>query len=253
MAEQKTSRKDAANIAKQRQFICENLSFAGKEAYKRLRTNIQFCFTDEANRHAVGVTSAQPSDGKSTTAVNLAYSSAQLNKRVILIDADMRKPSLDTKLGMTLAPGLSNLLTEVNNVVDTVKKYVPKDETLGFDVLTAGSIPPNPSELLHSDRMKRLIEKLSSVYDLIVLDLPPVGAVADAQTVSNLVDGMLIVVREGHCSKFVMDDCISQLNLTGTKIFGFVVNGAVEGSSKSYSYGKYGKYGSYGNYGGYYK
>ena len=253
MAEQKTSRKDAANIAKQRRYICENLSFAGREAYKRLRTNIQFCFTDEADKHTVGVTSAQPSDGKSTTAVNLAYSSAQLNKRVLLIDADMRKPSLDTKLGLEQAPGLSNLLTELNNVAGTVKQYVPQDGTVGFDVITAGDVPPNPSELLHSERMKRLMGKLATIYDLIVVDLPPVGAVADAQTVSGLVDGMLVVVREGHCSKFVMDDCISQLKLTGTKILGFVVNGAVEGSSKSYSYGKYGKYGSYGSYGGYYK
>ena len=253
MAEQKTTRRDAANAEKQRRYLCENLSFAGKEAYKRLRTNIQFCFTEEAEKHTVGVTSAQPSDGKSTTAVNLAYTSAQLNKRVLLIDADMRKPSLDAKLGVELTPGLSNLLTEVNNVVATVKKYVPQDESLGFDVLTAGDVPPNPSELLHSERMRRLMERLATVYDLIVVDLPPVGAVADAQVVSGLVDGMLIVVREGHCSKFVMDDCISQLKLTGTKIFGFVVNGAVEGSSKSYSYGKYGKYGSYGNYGGYYK
>ena len=253
MAEQKMSRREAANAEKQRQYMCENLSFAGKEAYKRLRTNIQFCFTEEADKHTVGVTSAQPADGKSTTAMNLAFTSAQLNKRVLLIDADMRKPSVDTRLGLELTPGLSNLLTDVNNVAGTVKQYVPRDNSLGFDVLTAGDVPPNPSELLNSERMKRLMERLTAVYDLIVVDLPPVGAVADAQTVSGLVDGMIIVVREGHCSKFVMDDCISQLKLTGTKIFGFVVNGAVEGSSKSYSYGKYCKYGSYGNYGGYYK
>ena len=251
MAEQKMSRRDAANAEKQRQYICENLSFAGKEAYKRLRTNIQFCFTDGENRHAVGVTSAQPSDGKSTTSVNLAYTSAQLNKRVILIDADMRKPSLDTKLSLELSPGLSNLLTETNNVNELIKKYIPTDDSVSFDVITAGDVPPNPSELLNSERMKRLIDKLSTVYDLIVVDLPPVGAVADAQTVSSLVDGMLIVVREGHCSKFVMDDCLAQLKLTGTKIFGFVVNGAMEGSSKAYSYGKYGSYGS--SYGGYYR
>lgn len=249
MAEgKKESRREAANAAKQRQFLCENLSFAGKEAYKRLRTNIQFSFTDDADKHTVGLTSAQPSDGKSTTAVNLAYSAAQLNKRVLLIDADMRKPSLNVKLDLEQAPGLSNLLTAINNVAGTVKKYVPQDDSLGFDVITAGDVPPNPSELLNSERMKRLMEKLATVYDLIVVDLPPVGAVADAQTVSGLVDGMLVVVREGHCSKFVMDECITQLKLTGTKILGFVVNGALEGASKAYSYGKYGKYGSYGGY-----
>lgn len=243
MAEKKTKNEIASA---KKEFLCENLSFAGKEAYKRLRTNIQFSFADEAQSHVIGITSAQPAEGKSLTAINLAYSMAQQNAKVLLIDADMRRPSIGKKLDVKDAPGLSNLLTDVNNVGNIIQSYVPSDSIgISFDILTAGDVPPNPSELLNSARMERLLGKISTIYEYVFIDLPPVGAVVDAQTVSKLVDGMLIVVRENHCNKYVVEECISQLNLTGAKILGFVMNGAVAGASKSYSYGKYGKYGSY--------
>ena len=101
--------------------------------------------------------------------------------------------------------------------------------------------------------MATLLETLSTAYEYIVIDLPPVGAVTDAQTVSRLVDGMLIVLREDHTSKYVLSDCVQQLKLTNTRILGFVVNGSVDGASKGSSYGKYGKYGYYSNYSNYYK
>ncbi len=248
------SRKERSERAKQREFLCEHLSFAGKEAYKRLRTNLQFSFPEnEGGCSVVGITSSQPAEGKSLTSINLAFSLAQLNKRVLLIDADMRRSSIDTKLGIDAKPGLSNLLTDVNNSGGTIKEYVPEDESVGFSIIPAGDVPPNPSELLNSDRMARLIAKLRTMYDFIVIDLPPVGAVVDAQTVSRLVDGMLIVLREDHTSKYVLEECVQQLTLTNTKILGFVVNGSVDGASKGSSYGKYGKYGYYSNsYNSYY-
>ncbi len=248
------SRKERSERAKQREFLCEHLSFAGKEAYKRLRTNLQFSFPEnEGGCSVVGITSSQPAEGKSLTSINLAFSLAQLNKRVLLIDADMRRSSIDTKLGIDAKPGLSNLLTDVNNSGGTIKEYVPEDESVGFSIIPAGDVPPNPSELLNSDRMARLIAKLRTMYDFIVIDLPPVGAVVDAQTVSNLVDGMLVVLREDHTSKYVLEECVQQLTLTNTKILGFVVNGSVDGASKGSSYGKYGKYGYYSNsYNSYY-
>ena len=242
MAEKKTSRREEANLEKQKAFLCENLSFAGKEAYKRLRTNVQFSFADGESSHIVGVTSAQPSDGKSTSSINLAYSMAQLGKKVLIVDADMRRSSVHLRLGIEAKPGLSNLLTDVNNVGSAVQVYEPSDGSEGFDVLPAGDVPPNPSELLGSERMERLLGKLANIYDFIVIDLPPVGAVVDAQTVSKLVDGMLVVVRENHCARSVMDSCIRELSLTGTKILGFIVNGSVAGASKSGSYKKYGSY-----------
>ena len=223
----------------QSRFLCENLSFAGKEAYKRLRTNLQFCFTGEEDCGVVGITSSHPAEGKSITSINLAYSLAQLNKRVLLVDADMRRSSIADKLGLSAMPGLSNLLLDASNAAGSLQAYEPEDESLGFYFLAAGDIPPNPSELLTSRRMSRLINGLRSKFDYIIFDLPPVGAVADAQTVSTLVDGMLIVVRENHTTKPLLNDCIKQLKLTNSKIFGFVINGAVEGASKASSYGKY--------------
>ena len=248
------SRKERSERAKQREFLCEHLSFAGKEAYKRLRTNLQFSFPEnEGGCSVVGITSSQPAEGKSLTSINLAYSLAQLNKKVLLVDADMRRSSIDTKLGIDAKPGLSNLLTDVNNSGGTIKSYEPEDESIGFNIIPAGDVPPNPSELLNSDRMARLIAKLRTMYDFIVVDLPPVGAVVDAQTVSHLVDGMLVVLREDHTSKYVLEECVQQLTLTNTKILGFVVNGSVDGASKGSSYGKYGKYGYYSNsYNSYY-
>ena len=213
--------------------LCENLSFAGREAFKRLRTNITFSFADGKQQHIIGVTSSGPSDGKSLTAVNLAFSMFELGKRVLLIDADMRRPTVNEKLEIRQAPGLSNLLVNANEITGCIVSF-RTGEFGAFDVLPSGSIPPNPSELLNSDRMKRLLEKLCDAYDTIIIDLPPVGAVADAQTVSTLTDGMILVVREGYCSKTVLDDCIRQLQLANAKILGFVLNGAAEGAGKRY-------------------
>ena len=252
MAADKKQKKTPSTQDAAKEFLCENLSFAGKEAYKRLRTNLQFSFTDSDGCNIVGVTSSHPTEGKSLTAINLAYSMAQLEKKVLLIDADMRRSSVDKKLDIDLRPGLSNLLTDVNSSGGTIRNYVPEDESYGFSIITAGDVPPNPSELLNSERMNRLLAKLRTMFEFIVIDLPPVGAVVDAQTVSQRVDGMLIVVRENYTSKRMLSDCVSQLSLTNARILGFVINGATEGSSKSYSYGKYGKYGNYNSYNSYY-
>ena len=163
----------------------------------------------------------------------------------------MRRASIDEKLNMDPVPGLSNLLTDTNSASGSLREYQPADESIGFQVLLSGDVPPNPSELLNSPRMGRLLDMLRTKYDYIVIDLPPVGAVSDAQTISKLVDGMLIVIRENHTSSYILNECITQLNLTNSKIFGFVINGSLAGASKSSSYGKYGSYNgnySYSNY-----
>lgn len=235
-------------------FICENLSFAGKEAYKRLRANIQFSFVDDSNCHVIGVSSAQPGDGKSLTSINIAYSFAELGKRVLLIDGDMRRPSLHRKLGFPQVPGLSNVLANVNLDGNTVHTYGKERGTSTFDCLLSGEIAPNPNELLNSDKMKLLMNKLRENYDYIVFDLPPVDAVADAQVVSTIVDGMILVIREGYCSRALMEDCLQQLEFANARVLGFVLNGSSSGASKYGKYKKYGKYGSYSNYGSaYYK
>ncbi len=247
MAESKSA-KNRSRKDEQSRFLCENLSFAGKEAYKRLRTNLQFCFPEEETGcSVVGVTSSHPAEGKSITSINLAYSMAQLNKRVLLVDADMRRSSISEKLKLASRPGLSNLLLD-SSTEGSIQPYEPEDGSFGFYFLAAGDTPPNPSELLNSSRLSRLIAGLRTRFDYIIFDLPPVGAVSDAQTVSTLVDGMLVVVRENHTTKPLLSDCIRQLKLTNTRILGFVINGAVEGASKTAGYSKYGSYSSYNSY-----
>ena len=137
-----------------REQVCENLSFAAKEAFKRLRTNVMMSFDDgDAVCRVIGVTSAQPSEGKSTVSLNLAYSLSELGKRVLLVDADMRRPSINTKLGIKLSPGLSNLLGDTNSISSAIQKYYSSTSEAAFDVIPGGDIPQNPSELLNSRRM----------------------------------------------------------------------------------------------------
>ena len=241
----------ADKTAKNTDTLCENLSFAAAESYKRLRTNVMFSFADGAKCHVIGVTSAHMSDGKSTTAVNFAYTLAGVeNKRVLLIDADMRRPSVHDKLSFDQAPGLSNLLVSINSVSTVINTYHSSENDTSVDVICSGDTPPNPAELLNSARMKNLVARLKEIYDYIVIDLPPVGAVADAQLVSTLTDGMIIVVRENNCPREALSDCISQLQFANAKILGFVMNGTAV-KSKGYGYGKYGNYGYGYGYGAY--
>lgn len=219
---------------------CENLSFAAREAFKRLRTNLVMSFAeDDGQSRIVGVTSAQPSEGKSTVSLNLAYSLAELGKNVLLVDADMRRPTIHSKAGISVAPGLSNLMGDINDISLAVKRYTNTSGTVSFDIIPGGNIPNNPAELLNSKRMGRLLRALSTAYDYVLLDLPPVGAVIDAVSVSKCTDGMLIVIRENDCPRSVLADCVDQLKFAGVNILGFVVNGALEGAGKKYQYSNY--------------
>ena len=227
--------------------VCEQLSFAAKEAFKRLRTNLVMSFPQEdTSCHLIGVTSAQPSDGKSTIAINLAYSLAELGKKTLLIDADMRRSSIHEKAGVERTPGLSNLMGNTNSISSAMRKYHSSNSETAFDIIPGGDAPQNPSELLNSKRMASLLQTLSTAYDYIVIDLPPVGAVVDAVSVAREIDGMLVVIRENTCPRGLLADCMQQLDYAGVNVLGFVVNGALEGSSKKYQYDK--KYGYYNNY-----
>ena len=217
--------------------LCENLNYAAKEAFKRLRANVLLALPNITERCAIiGITSAQPSEGKSTVSLNMAYTFAELGKKVLVIDGDLRRPSLHAKLGISQAPGLSNLLSDSNSIGAVIKTYKSKTDETSFDIITNGSIVPNPSEILTSDRMGKLLKALCGAYDYIFLDLPPVGAVIDAVSIGKYSDGMIVVVRENHCPAPVFDDCVEQLRFAGIKILGFVVNGALEGAGKKYQY-----------------
>lgn len=217
--------------------LCENMTFAAREAFKRLRTNLQMGLSGEEKKcQVIGITSAQPSEGKSTVSINLAYSLAELGKSVLLIDGDMRRPSLHTKLGIRQSPGLSDLLTDEDNVGQAVARYKCGEEKTAFDVITSGGIPTNPSELLNSKRFGTLIQVLSSACDYIIIDLPPIDAVVDAVNASKVTDGMIVVLRENNCPRTMLMDCMEQLTYAKANILGFVVNGSLEGASKSYQY-----------------
>lgn len=240
---------------------CDKLSFAASEAYKLLRTNLQFAFpNDNKTCHIIGITSAIRGEGKSTTAVNLAYTLAQAGKRVLLIDADLRLPTVHTKLGVRGTPGLSNLLAGMVQSKDAlvVSSYFKEDN---WYILPAGDIPPNPSELLGSNRMRLLLESYSKAFNYILIDLPPVNVVTDAMAIASMIDGMMVVVRENHSTRSSLDACMYQMSKLGPKLLGFVMTDAdmsKAGYGKRYGsrrrYGKrygYGNYGSYDSYGGY--
>ncbi|MBQ7693315.1 MAG: CpsD/CapB family tyrosine-protein kinase [Oscillospiraceae bacterium] len=252
--DEKKKKSKAAPIAGANDRVCEHLSFAAKEAFKRLRTNLMLKVPESDRCHIVGVTSAQPSEGKSTIALNLSYSLAELGKKVLLLDADMRRPSIHLKARVERTPGLADLLGDSNSITACIRKYQSSKNETVFDILPGGNIPPNPSELLNSRRMATLLETLRSAYDFIIIDLPPVGAVIDAISVSKNTDGMIVVLRENHCPIGVFKDCVAQIQESNVPILGFVMNGALEGSGKKYGYGYgYGKgYGSYKSYSGYY-
>ena len=240
MDENKSVKKPEKEKKAPRGMICENLNFASKEAFKRLRTNVMMAVTDGTEDcRIIGVTSAQPSEGKSTISVNLSYSIAELGKRVLLIDADMRRPSLHQKLGIEHAPGLSNLLHTTKTISSTIQKYDSSEDETSFDVIPVGNQIDNPSELLDSDRMSTLLKLLVNAYEYIIIDLPPVGAVIDAIPVSKMTNGMVVVIRENNCPRGVFSDCIEQLKLAKVNILGFVVNGALEGAGKRYQYNYY--------------
>jgi len=227
--------------------LCEHMTYAAREAFKRLRTNIMMALPEEEGNHCkvIGITSAQPSEGKSTVAVNLAYSLAELGKSVLLVDGDMRRPSLHDKLGVRLEPGLSDLLAQEDQIGAAVVAYKSSEGSTTFNMIPGGAIPANPSELLNGKRFEALMKMLSTACDYIVIDLPPVDAVVDAVNASKLTDGMIVVVRENNCPRYLLDDCVEQLQYAKANLLGFVVNGSVEGSGKRYQYGnrpyRYGK------------
>lgn len=241
----KTAQRKAANPRLTGK-LCEHMTYAAREAFKRLRTNVLMALPEENGKRCqvIGITSAQVAEGKSTVAVNLAYSLAQLGKSVILVDGDMRCPSLHDKLGIRVAPGLSELLTKEDQVGNVVIPYKNSEGSTVFNIITAGTLPNNPSELLNSKRFDTLMKMLSSACDYVVLDLPPIDAVVDAVNASKLTDGMIVVVRENNCPRSILADCMEQLKYARANVLGFVVNGSVEGSGKRYQYSnRYYQYG----------
>lgn len=230
-------------IQQRRYILGKNSSFYVQEAYKTLRTNIRFFLSgDECKKFCI--TSGLASEGKSITILNLAISFAETGAKVLLIDGDMRRPSLARLLIENASPGLSNVLAGLCKADDAIRKNVYQN----LDVMFSGEIPPNPSELLGNHRMQRLIDQMSTVYDFILVDTPPVGVVSDVCVLATMLDGVLFLVRQNYTEKDSVARGIKQLEISGAKLMGFVLNG----SDKSRG-GRYGKKYKYRSKYGYYR
>lgn len=206
------------------------------EAYRTLRTNIQFSSTDE-KLQVIALTSSGPGEGKSTTAANLAVAMATSGNRTILIDSDLRKPRLHKIFKCSNHKGLSNLLigeTKFDSIA-----Y--KTDIENLYILTSGTKPPNPSELIGSAKMQRFIVGLKENFDYIIIDTPPVIAVTDAQIISRYADGFILVVAAGQADKQAAIKAKDLLNKVNAKILGVVLN-KVDMKNNKHGYGTYYSY-----------
>lgn len=215
--------------------LSEDSAFLVQEAYKALRTNIIFSLPGRKAR-CIAITSSNRSEGKSTNTINIAISFGQIGKRVILIDCDMRLPTIASKLGVKGNPGLSNVLVGDCSIKESIIRY----PELHIDILPSGTIPPDPTSLLESETFQLLLNEFRKVYDYIFIDLPPVTAVTDAAILSRYVDGFLLIVKNETSEYRAVSHMLNQLRLVGGKILGFVYVGAeVKDKKKNYKYGQY--------------
>lgn len=200
------------------------------ESYRTLRTNIQYSSFDNPYQTIV-VTSSEPGEGKSTTSGNLALCLAQGDKRVILIDCDLRKPSIHKKFKISNIVGLSDVIIGKEELSTAVHRH-----NKNLIVLTSGKIPPNPSEMLSSKAMSKLLEGLKKEFDYIILDTPPVQAVTDSQILSTKADGTILVIRAERTKKESVHNAVNLLKKVNANIIGTVLNGLSQDRNKYYYY-----------------
>lgn len=195
-----------------------NVAFRVAEAYKMIRTNLLFTLAN-AKSKVVIFSSAEPSAGKSTLCSNLAIVMAQTGAKVLLIDADMRKPVQHRNFRVSKSLGLSKILGNLN----TFEECVVRNVVPGLDLLPSGSIPPNPSELLGSDKMKNLLDKAEEVYDYIFMDSPPLAVVADALVLAPQSAGVVLVARQKQTTYDELEECIESVKRIDAAVLGVVV------------------------------
>jgi capsular exopolysaccharide synthesis family protein len=201
------------------------------EGYRMLRTNIEFS-TINKKLQIIMVTSSKPGEGKSTTCANMAVTFAQANKKVLLIDADLRKPSQHHIFGKTNRSGLTTALfnqLELNDIIQFTG-------TENLSIIQAGPTPPNPSELLSSDQMAALLKAAREKYDVIIIDTPPIMSVTDAQIVATQSDGVVLVVDSGKVKKEVVLKAKASIEHVKAKLLGVVLNKINRNHSDTYSY-----------------
>ncbi len=240
-----TKRKQAANLlfpTEIKKTLHKNLEFTATEQYKLIRANLDFTLPEGEKCPVIGVTSAMRGEGKSTTSINLSYVLAERGSKVLLIDGDLRIPSVAKKMDIPNSPGLTDLL--MNKSPMQLADY-QSDLLSTWYIIPSGDIPPNPSELLGSKRMEAALNVLKEHFDYIIIDLPPVNIVSDAVAISSYITGMVVVIREEYTEKKELEHCFRQLKLSNVKVLGCVMNETKSGSG---SYSKYKKYKYYKYY-----
>ncbi|AEB30209.1 putative polysaccharide biosynthesis protein, chain length determination [Carnobacterium sp. 17-4] len=205
------------------------------EQFRTIRTNIQFSMVDK-NLKTLVITSAGPGAGKSTISANLAVTFAMQGKKVLIVDADMRKPTVHKTFRLPNRDGLTTLLTERDV---EIKDIAHRLDTEGLFVITSGVIPPNPSELLASNRMNQLMSEFEELFDLIIFDMPPVIAVTDAQVMSSKTDGTIFVVNKDGADKEMVTKSKNLLEKVNANVIGVVLNRVeLKGDNYYYYYGE---------------
>lgn len=239
----------AKNVSR-KYILNDKTQFVISEAYKTARTNLIFSLARSDNKVIV-VTSCTPAEGKSTNCVNMAITLSQMEEKVLIIDGDLRKPTIHSLLNVKNKYGLSSIL---GGFCDDIKEAINKNVRPNLDVITSGPIPPNPAELLGSQYMTKMLDVLKKYYDYILIDTPPVNVVSDSQILNPVTAGMIFVVRAEHTSHTALRDALQSVELANGKVLGFLkvacnpkATKSMRGYNKNYSY-KYGGYTyGYGN------
>ncbi len=225
--------KDGTNNDRKKRLLMGNsdIPFNIVENYKSMRTNLMFSLSTYKNK-IVAVSSSDPSEGKSVTSANIAITMAETENKVLLIDADMRKPVQHKNFKLKNKDGLSAVLSGEKSFEQCVFRGTKGN----LDILTSGVIPPNPSELLASDNMKALLDKVKGIYDYVIIDAPPILPVTDVLGLSGSIAGVLVVVRYGRTTFNELDECSTKLQLANCNMLGYVLNDISKKHSGAYSY-----------------
>lgn len=236
--------KQNKNISVYTRSLDDSTPFAVKEAFSQLRTNLLYTPHSGEGCPVYAVTSAEENVGKSTISANVAIAFSQINKRVLLIDADMRRPAVHSFFGYDKKQtGLSELLSEiVTSDTDAISSPLPN-----LSVITSGCIPPNPAELISSQNFLDLINKWKLEYDVIFIDMPPTGIVTDPLIIASAVTGYLLIAMENRSDSKKLSAVASSIEQVGGKIVGAVLNATSSKSGKAYKYTSK-KYQSYNSY-----
>ena len=210
------------------EMISDKSKFAIVESYKSARTNIMLSLSADDDK-VFAVTSYSKGEGKSTVSSNLAISFSKMEKRVLLVDCDLRRPNLHNIFKVDNKSGLSNIIGKMGSFDESVHKNVLPN----LDILPSGTIPPNPSELLCSNRFISLVKRLKEEYDYVIFDTPPIGVVADALLLKDLVAGFVVVLRERSTTHGDIQNLLDSAKLADCKLLGFVKVGCVSSKKRS--------------------